>query len=83
MIRLNFTLSTIQLNAWVTDDYDTADILFVSYCKVISLTGLKFTLPLCLLLVDNEIPNKHNNKLNAWEADNLAPLDMSFLSIIA
>ena len=26
---------------------------------------------------------KHNNKRNAWAADNLAPLDMPFLSNIA
>ena len=29
------------------------------------------------------IPREHNNECNAWAADNLAPLDMPFLSIIA
>ena len=35
---------------------------------------LKIHTPFCLL---------HNIEWNAWAADNLAPLDMPFLSIIA
>ena len=31
----------------------------------------------------NRVPCEHNNERNAWVADNLAPLDMPFLSIIA
>ena len=31
----------------------------------------------------NRILCEHNNKWNAWVADNLAPLHMPFLSIIA
>ena len=52
-----------------------------SYNYVMSLTGLKITVPLCLLLcfMHNRIPCNHN----AWAADNLAPLDMLFLCIIA
>ena len=51
------------------------------YYNIISLTGLKITLPLFLLLsfVHNRIPCKHN----AWAADNLAPLDILFICIIA
>ena len=67
--QAKLNLSTIQLNVWV------ADILFLS---VISLKGQKITLPLCLLLsvLHNRIPCKHN------VSDNIAPLDMLFLSII-
>ena len=52
----------------------TADILFL-----ISLTGLKITLLLCLLLrfLHNRIPW---NRI-AWAADILSPLDILFLSI--
>ena len=35
-----------------------------------------------ILLLHNRISCKHNNKLNAWAANNFAPLDMFFLSII-
>ena len=31
----------------------------------------------------NRVPCEHNNEQNAWAGDNLAPLDMPFLSIIA
>ena len=34
-------------------------------------------------LLHNRIPCEHNNKWIAWAADNRAPLDMPFLSIIA
>ena len=34
-------------------------------------------------VLHNRIPCEHNNKLNAWASDNLAPLDMPFLSTIA
>ena len=33
-------------------------------------------------LLHNRVPCGHNNERNAWAADNLAPLDMPFLSII-
>ena len=48
--------------------------------NIISLTGLKVTLPLCLLLsyLHNRIPCMHN----AWVTDNLTLLDMPFLFII-
>ena len=57
----------------------TANILFLSV--VLSLIGLKITMPLCLLLssLHNRIPCMHN----AWEADSFTPLDILFLSIIA
>ena len=43
--------------------------------NVISIKGLKVTLPLCLLsFLHNRIPCKHI----AWVADNLVPLDMLF-----
>ena len=47
--------------------------------------GLKTTLPLYLLLslLHNRVPYEHNNKLNAWVANNCVPFDMPFLSIIA
>ena len=55
---------------------------------VINLTGLKITLPLCLLLhyswfLHKSMPCEHSNKLDAWAVDNLAPHDVPFLSIIA
>ena len=58
---------------WVADNFAT-DI-------VIRLIGLKVTLPLCLLIsfLHNRILHKHD----VWAANNLAPLDMLFLSIIA
>ena len=34
-------------------------------------------------LLHNRVPCEHNNKRNAWVADNLAPLGMPFLSMIA
>ena len=48
---------------------------------VVSLIYLNITQPFCLLLsfLHNRIPCKHN----AWAPDNLEPLDMFFLSIIA
>ena len=58
---------------WVADNFTTD--------TVIRLIGLKVTLPLCLLLsfLHNRIPCKHD----VWAADNLASLDILFLSIIA
>ena len=43
---------------------------------------LKNHTPFCLLL-HNRVPCEHNNERNACVSDNLAPLDMPFLSIIA
>ena len=34
-------------------------------------------------ILHNRMPCKYNNERNAWAADNLAPFDMPFLSIIA
>ena len=50
------------------------------YYNVIRLIGLKITLTLCLLLsfLHNRIPCKHNT----WAVDNLALLDMLYLSFI-
>ena len=70
-------MSTIQLNAWVVNNLISS---FYQLCNdVISLTSLKITLPLYLLLsvLRSRIPCKHN----AWAADNLAPLNVLFLSI--
>ena len=41
--------------------------------------------PLCLLLsfLHNRVPCEHNDEWNAWVSDNLVPLDMPFLSIMA
>ena len=46
---------------------------------------LKNHTPLCLLLsfLHNRVPCEHNNERNVWAADNLAPLDVPFLSTIA
>ena len=48
---------------------------------VVSLIGLNITQPFCLLLsfLHDRISCKHN----AWAPDNLEPLDMFFLPIIA
>ena len=48
---------------------------------VVSLIRLNITQPFCLLLsfLHDRIPCKHN----AWAPNNLEPLDMFFLSIIA
>ena len=48
---------------------------------VVSLIDLNITQPFCLLLsfLHDRIPCKHN----VWAADNLEPLDMFFLSVIA
>ena len=73
------TLSIIQLNTWAASNFSTAHISFLSVIvKCYSLTGLKIILPLCSLLsfLHNRTPCEHNNKLNAWMVDNLAPLDM-------
>ena len=35
------------------------------------------------LVLHNRVPCEHNNEWNVWAADNLALLDMSFLSGIA
>ena len=52
---------------------------FMIYCNVITVAGLKITLPLYLLFsfLHNRISCKHN----ACTVDNLTPLDMLFLSI--
>ena len=80
----NLSLSTIQLNVWAVDNFTTADILVLSVIlqcyKSNRCKNYKITLPFCLLLsfLHNRIPCRHN----AWAANNLAPLDMVFLSII-
>ena len=77
----NLTLRAIQLNTWAADNLPMLiSFLYQLYYNVISLTGLKITQLLCLLLsfLHNRIPCMHN----VWAADNLAPLDMPFLSII-
>ena len=60
---------TIQLNMWVA---------YIPFLSVISLTDLKTTLLLCLLLkiLHDRAPCEYNNKLNAWAADNFASFDM-------
>ena len=81
-VRPNSTPHTIQLNVWAADNFIIADILFLSVILcVISLTSLKITLPLCLLLSfsQNRILCKHN----AWTNNNLTPLHILFPSIIA
>ena len=82
IIGLGLTLSTIQLNVWTADNFITADIFFLLVIyNIISLTALTITLPWCLLL--SFLHNKIHCKQNAWAVDNLAPLDMPFVSIIA
>ena len=80
LVRSNL-LKTILLNEWVVNNFTIVDILFYQlYYNNISLTGLKITQPLCLLLsfLHNRVPCMHN----AWVADNLTLLGMLFLSII-
>ena len=80
-------MSTIQLNAWTANNFttgDMTDILFLSVillcCTIISVAGLKITPTLSFLISFlQNILCKHN----AWADDNLATLDMLFLSIIA
>ena len=43
---------------------------------------LKITLHSVCLALHNRLPCEHNNEWNPWAADDLAPLDMPFLSII-
>ena len=71
----------MKLNTSEANNFITADIPQLQY--VISPTGLKIILPLCLLpsFLHNRIPCEHNTILNAWVTDNLQPLDMVFLSI--
>ena len=56
-------------------------LLSVLYYNITSLTGLKISLLLCLLIsiLHGRITCEHNNKLNMWVADNIAPLDILFI----
>ena len=71
----NLTLSTIQLNAWVADNF-TTDILVLSVIlQCYKSNRCKNCIATLLLgFLHNRIPCKHNE----WEADNLVPLDMVF-----
>ena len=74
LVRPNLTMRTMQLNAWVAVNFMNIEIVFLPLIKITlhSVYYLAFAQP-C----------EHNNERNARAVDNLAPLDMPFLSIIA
>ena len=73
------------MHVWLITLPQTISLCHQLFHYVMSLTGLKITLILCLLLssLHSRTPCEHSSKLNTWAVDNLAPLDMLFLSIIA
>ena len=70
-------MSTIQLNVWGIVIITVLSVIQCNVC-VICLTGLRITLPLCLLLsiLYNNIPCEHKYKLKVWVSNILASLDM-------
>ena len=75
--QAKINLTSIQLIAWVANNFTTTDILFYQlYYIFISPTGLKIILLLCLLLsfLHTRITCKHKE----WAADILTSLDMLF-----
>ena len=92
LVRPNLTLRTMQLNAWVADNFMNIEILFylLYYKQELTLAisyDFKNHTPLCLLLsfcsTEYLVSTHDNNKWSAWASNYVAPLDMPFLSIIA
>ena len=83
--QTNLDRKDYAINVWVADNFMTRNPFSTCciYYNVITLKCLKSHSTLLItLLLHNRIPCEHNNKWTAWAADNLAPLDMPFLSII-
>ena len=82
LVRPNLTIRTMQLNAWVANNYEWKSFFYLLYYNGIILKCLKSHSTLSITyLLHTRISCEHNNKWIAWAAVNLAPLDMPFLSI--
>ena len=69
---------------WTADNFPPTDISFLSvivkYYKP-NRSKNHIVTPIITEHLHNSIPCEHKNKFNEWVADNLAPLDLLFLSI--
>ena len=82
----NLTLRTMQLNAWVANKFMNIEILFLltSYTIILQCYNPKMLkITLHSVCTAEYLVSTDNNKQNAWATDNLAPLYMLILSIIA